>query len=128
MINEFSNQSLAMGKAYADTIAKAQSLTMESMERIAALQMQTFENRMAAAMQFWSDAAEVRDIEGAKAIWPKTVALTKENAEKAYSTSQDVIGVSVKTGEALGELVKESLDAAATNGTKPAANKTSKSA
>lgn len=128
MINQFSNQSLAMGKAYADTIAKAQSLTMESFERIAALQMQTFENRMAAAMQFWSEAAEVRDLEGAKAFWPKTVELTKDNAEKIYSTSQDVLGVSVKTGEALGELAKESLDAAAANVTKPAASKTGKSA
>lgn len=127
MINQFSNQSLAMGKAYADTIAKAQSLTMESFERIAALQMQTFENRMAAAMQFWSEAAEVRDLEGAKAIWPKTVELTKQNAEKIYATSQDVLGVSVKTGEALGELAKESLDAASANVTQPAANKAGKS-
>lgn len=115
MFNQFSNQSLAMGKSYADTLAKAQSLTMESFERIAALQLQTFENRMAAAMQFWSDAAEVRDIEGVKSIWPKTVALTKDNAEKIYSTSQDVLGVGVKTTEALGALVKESLDATVTN-------------
>lgn len=127
MINQFSNQSLAMGKAYADTIAKAQSLTMESFERIAALQMQTFENRMAAAMQFWSEAAEVRDLEGAKAIWPKTVELTKQNAEKIYATSQDVLGVSVKTGEALGELAKESLDAASANVTQPATSKVGKS-
>ena len=102
MFEQINAQSLSLGKSYADAFVKAQTVALESFERITDLQIKTLEDRVNAAVQFWSEAAEVRDFEGARAFWPKGVQLAKENAEKMYSTSQEIFGVTMKTTDALG--------------------------
>lgn len=111
MYEQFNSQFMALGKNFADATMKAQGLALESFERIAGLQLKAIENRLTATTAFWSEASEVRDFDGAKAIWPKGVQLAKESAEKAYSTSQEVLGVTMKTNQALGSLIKGSMDA-----------------
>lgn len=111
MYEQFNSQFMALGKNFADATMKAQGLALESFERIAGLQLKAIENRLTATTAFWSEASEVRDFDGAKAIWPKGIQLAKESAEKAYSTSQEVLGVTLKTNEALGGLIKGSLEA-----------------
>ncbi len=111
MYEQFNTQLLALGKNFADATVKAQGLTLEGFERIADLQIKSIESQVSAANAFWSEAAEVRDFDGAKAFWPKGVQLARQSAEKLYSTSQEVIGVTLKTNEALGNLIKGSLDA-----------------
>ncbi|MGA8279104.1 MAG: phasin family protein [Rhodanobacteraceae bacterium] len=118
MFDQINSQALAFSKSYTDTFAKMQSLTMEGFERIAALQMKALENRMNATVEFCSEASEVRDFEGARAIWPKGFQLAKENAETLYATGQEVVGVTLKTNEALGELVKGSIESANDNVTR----------
>ena len=110
MFEQINTQSLALGKSYADAFVKAQGLALSSFERITELNLKTFEDRVKASVDFWSEAAEVRDFEGAKAIWPKGVQLAKESAEKLYATSQEVFGVSLKTSEAIGSLAKGSFE------------------
>ena len=110
MFEQINSQSLALGKSYADTFVKAQGLALAGFERITELNLKTFEERIKASVEFWSEAAEVRDLEGAKAIWPKGVQLAKESAEKFYANSQEVLGVSVKTSEAIGALAKGSFE------------------
>jgi Zn-dependent M32 family carboxypeptidase len=110
MFEQINAQSLALGKSYADAFVKAQSVALESFERITDLQIRTLEERVNAAVQFWSEATEVRDFEAARAFWPKGVQLAKENAEKMYATGQEVFGVTLKTGEALGQLAKGSFE------------------
>jgi len=110
MFEQINSQSLALGKSYADAFVKAQSLALESFERITDLQIKTMEDRVNAAVQFWSEAAEVRDFDAARAFWPKGVQLAKENAEKLYATSQEVFGVTLKTSEALGAIAKGSFE------------------
>jgi phasin family protein len=118
MYEQFNSQVLALGKSFADTAFKAHSLAVEGFERITDLQLKTLENRVSAAVEFWSEAAEVRDFDGLKAIWPKSANLIKESTEKFYANGQEVFGVSLKTAEALGQLVKGSVDAANENFTK----------
>jgi phasin family protein len=110
MFEQINAQSLALGKSYADSFVKAQSLALEGFERITDLQIKTLEDRVNAAVQFWSEATDVRDFEAARAFWPKGVQLAKENAEKLYATSQEVFGVALKTTEALGQLAKGSFE------------------
>jgi phasin family protein len=110
MFEQMNTQSLALGKSYVDAFAKAQAVAMEGFERITDLQIKTLEDRVNAAVQFWSEAAEVRDFEGARAFWPKGVQLAKENAEKLYATSQEIFGVTLKTTEAVGALAKGSFE------------------
>lgn len=110
MFDQINTQSLNLGKSYADTFIKAQGLAIESFERIAALNLKTFEDRVKASVDFWSEAAEVRDFDGVKAIWPKGVQLAKESAEKLYANGQEVLGIQLKTSEAIGSLAKGSFE------------------
>lgn len=110
MFEQINNPSLALGKGYADTFVKAQGLALAGLERITELNMKAFEAHMKASVEFMSEAVEVRDFEGVKAIWPKGVQLAKESAEKLYANGQEVAGVSAKTSEAIGSLAKGSFE------------------
>ncbi|MBS0556171.1 MAG: phasin family protein [Proteobacteria bacterium] len=118
MYEQINSQVMALSKSFADNAFKAQSLAAEGMERIANLQLKTLENRVAATVEFWSEAAEVRDFDGIKAIWPKSVNLVKESTEKFYANGQEIFGLTLKTTEALGQLAKGSFEAANDNFTK----------
>jgi phasin family protein len=110
MFEQITSQNAALGKSYADTFVKAQGLALAGFERITELNLKAFEDRMKASVEFWTEAAEVRDFDGLKAISEKGVQLAKESAEKLYANSQEVFGVSLKTSEALGSLAKGSLE------------------
>jgi phasin family protein len=112
MYDQLNTQALAFSKSLADTAFKANSLAVEGFERITALQLKAIENRVAATVEFWSEAAEVRDFDGLKTIWPKGVNLVKETTEKFYANGQEVFSVAVKTSEALGQLAKGSIESA----------------
>jgi phasin family protein len=110
MYEQMNSQALAFSKTLADTMFKANSLAVEGFERITSLQLKTLENRLAATVEFWSEAAEVRDFDGLKTIWPKGVSLAKETTEKLYANGQEVFSLAVKTSEALGQLAKGSIE------------------
>lgn len=110
MFEQINNQSMALGKSYADAFTQAQSLAMAGFERITELNLKTFEDRLKASVDFWSEVAEIRDMETAKTVFPKGVQLAKDSAEKIYANSQEVFGVSMKTSEAIGSLAKGSFE------------------
>ncbi|MEZ5519989.1 MAG: phasin family protein [Dokdonella sp.] len=111
MYEQMNSQFLSLGKNFADAAVKAQSVALASFEKIADLQLKAVENHVNASSAFLSEASEVRDFDGAKAIWPKGIQLAKESAEKLYSTNQEVLGLTLKTNEALGNLIKGSFEA-----------------
>ena len=110
MFEQINTQTLSLGKSYADAFVKAQGLALAGFERITELNLKTFEERVKASVEFWTEAAEVRDIEAAKAISAKGLQLAKESAEKPYANGQEVFGVSLKTSEAIGSLAKSSFE------------------
>ena len=118
MYEQINTQILAMSKSFADNAFKAHSVAVEGLERIADLQLKALEKNVSATVEFWSEAAEVRDFDGFKTIWPKSVNLVKETTEKLYANNQEILNVTVKTSEALGQLAKGSFEAANENFTK----------
>ena len=126
MYEQINSQVLALSKSFADTAFKAHSLAVEGFERITDLQLKTLENRVSAAVEFWSEAAEVRDFDALKSFWPKGVNLVKETTEKFYANGQEVFGVTLKTSEALGQLAKGSFENANDSFTKQVAAVTKK--
>ena len=112
MYEQMNSQALTFSKSFADTAFKANSLAVEGFERITSLQLKALEARVAATVEFWSEAAEVRDFDGFKSIWPKGINLVKETTEKLYANGQEVLNVAVKTSEALGQLAKGSIESA----------------
>jgi hypothetical protein len=45
-------------------------------------------------------------------VWPKGLQIARENAERAVSTGQEVIGRTLKTNEAIGQIAKGQFEAA----------------
>jgi phasin family protein len=121
MFEQFdSKQVVSMTKRFSDTAFKAHGLAVGSFERAVELQLKAFENRVNATVEFFAEAADVRDMDTARALFPKSVALVKDGAEKAYATSQELVGLSVKTVEAIGTLVKGQIESANDSVVKPA--------
>lgn len=112
MYEQINTQALALSKSFADAAFRAHTLAVEGFERVTSLQLKALESRVAATVDFLSEASEVRDFDGLKTIWPKSVNLVKETAEKMYANGQEVFGVTVKTSEALSQLAKGSFEVA----------------
>jgi len=121
MIEQFNTkQFMAFGKQMTDTAFKAHSLAIAGFERTVELQLKHLEQSVNAAVEFMNDAVEARDMDGARALLPKTVAMLKDSAEKTYATSQELMGLSVKTSEAIGAVMKSSFEVANESIAKPA--------
>lgn len=112
MYEQASNQFLALSKQAAETFIKANAIAVEGFEKLIDIQLKTIEDRVKVATDLIGQAGEVRDLDGARAAFPKSVSLVKDSAEKFYATSQEVAGVLTKTGEAFGQLFKGTVEAA----------------
>lgn len=110
-------------KQLAESALKAQALALKNFEQVANLQLKTVETRVNATFAFLGEAAEVRDFDGVKAIWPKGVALVKESGEEFYALGQETLTRTVKTNEAIGDLVKAQVETAKEGLTKAPAAK-----
>ncbi len=111
-----SKQFIAFSKQFSDAAFKAQGLAIAGLERVVDVQLKTFENRLNATVEFLTDASEVRDLEAARSLFPKSVQLAKDNAEKMYAVSQELVGISVKTTEAIGDVVRGQYEQVAKTG------------
>ena len=112
MYDQVNQQLLALTKQAAETFIKANAIAVDSFEKLVDIQIKTAEERIKATAELFGQASEVRDLDAAKNVWPKSVSLAKDFAEKLYAVGQEVAGVIVKTSEALGQLYKGSFEAA----------------
>ena len=120
MFEQFNQPFVSYSKQFADSALKAQQLALGNFEELAKLQLKAVESRVNAAFEFLGEAAEVRDFDGVKAIWPKGFNLAKESGEELFALSQEVMTRNVKTGEAISQLVKSQVEAANETVTKAA--------
>lgn len=118
-------QFIAYGKQFSDAAFKAHGLAIAGFERAVDVQLKTLENRFNAAVDFWTGASEVRDLESAKTLFPKSVQIARDNAETLYAASQELVGITVKTTEAIGDVVRGQYEQVAKTAA-PAAKKTRK--
>ena len=68
--------------------------------------------RVAGYTAYFTELSEIRDVEAYKTVLPKGLQVAKENAERAAAAGQEVIGLTLKTNEALGQLAKSQFEAA----------------
>jgi hypothetical protein len=124
MIEQFNTQQfVALGKQFTDSAFKAHGLAIAGFERTVELQLKHLERQVNAAVEFFNEAVEARDADSARALFPKTVAMLKDTAEKNYAATQELMGLTVKTSEAIGDVFKSSFEAASAPAGKPAARK-----
>ena len=115
MFEQINSQFVSFTKQFAESAIKANTLALQNFEHAMGVQLKTFEAGMTSTVAFMGEAVEVRDLEGVKAIFPKGVQLVKQSSEQFYNAGQEVLGQSLKTGEAIGQLYKAQFDAANDN-------------
>jgi len=111
-MNQINEQFAAATRQFAEAAAQANRLALANAQDVFGLQLATLEKNAAATFAFLGELADVRDADGLKAVLPKGVQVARENIERAVSTGQEVIGRSVKAGEAIGQIAKGQFEAA----------------
>lgn len=111
-MNQINEQFAAATRQFAEAAAQANRLALANAQDVFGLQLATLEKNAAATFAFLGELADVRDADGLKAVLPKGVQVARENIECAVSTGQEVIGRSVKAGEAIGQIAKGQFEAA----------------
>ena len=112
MYQQFNDQFTQSTRQFADTSAQVGRLALENTEAVFGLQLATFSENMNAAFAFWSELAEVRDMDALKAVLPKGVQIARENVERSIGTGQEVFGRTVKTNEAIAQIAKGQFETA----------------
>ncbi len=113
MYQQFNDQFTQSTRQFADTSAQVGRLALENTEAVFGLQFAAFEESVNATFAFWGELAEVRDLDGLKAVWPKGVQIARENVERTIGTGQEVIGRTVKTNEAIAQIAKGQFETVA---------------
>lgn len=88
MSNQFTLPFASVARQFAQSALKANTLAFEGFERIVSLQLKSAEAGLKSSVAFLSEATDVTDLENAKEIWPKSVALVKNSSEQLYSTAR----------------------------------------
>jgi hypothetical protein len=114
-MTQFNEQFSTFTHQFAAAASRANRLALESAETVFGVQLKTFEKNVDATTAFFGELAEVNDVESYKTLWPKGLQVAKDNAERLVAASQEVFGLSLKTGEAFGQLVKTQFETATEN-------------
>ena len=109
---QINEQFAAASRQFVDTASQVNRLALDNAEQVFGLQLAALEKNVNAAFAFWGELAEVRDVDGFKTLLPKGVQVARENVERAISTSQEVIGRTLKTNEAIGQIAKGRFESA----------------
>jgi hypothetical protein len=104
--SQINEQFASTSRQLADTAAQVNRLALDNAGQVFGLQMAAFEQNVNAAFAFWGELAQTRDLDGLKDLWPKGVQVARENVERSISTSQDVLGRTLKANEAIGQIAK----------------------
>ncbi|HRN62003.1 MAG TPA: phasin family protein [Luteimonas sp.] len=112
MNTQYNDQFAAATRQFADTAARINQLTLSNAQKAFGLQLATLEENAEAAFSFFGEAAEVRDFDGLKTLFPKGVQVARESVERNLSVGQEVFGATVKTNEAIAEIAKSQLESA----------------
>lgn len=101
--NDFSSYT----QQFAAVANRANRLALENAESVFGVQLRTFERNTTAAAGFFGELAQAGAQADLQALLPKGMQLARDNMERMASANQEVLGLSLKTGEALGALVRQ---------------------
>ena len=112
MYAQLQQQTMSLGKQFAEQSYKAQLTALRGLAEIQGLQVKALEAQVKANLAFVADSLEAREIEDVSALWPKGMDFARNSAEAAYEAGQQALGVAQKTAEQLGELARNGVKAA----------------
>lgn len=111
-MNEINEQFANATRQFADAAVQANRLALANAQEIFGLQLAAIEKNASATFAFFGELAEVRDADGLKAVLPKGMQVARENAERTVSTGQEVLGRTLKSNEAIGQIAKGQFEVA----------------
>ncbi len=111
-MNQINEQFTATTRQFADNAAEVNQLALANAQEVFGMQLAAIEQNATAAFAFFGELANVRDADGLKAVWPKGIQVARENVERSISTSQEVLGQTMKTNEAISQVAKGQFEAA----------------
>jgi hypothetical protein len=120
-MNQQFTQAFSYAKQFSDNAFKAQALALKGFEAVADLQFKTFEKQARSSAGFLAEAMEVRDVDSFRSLWEKGASLSRDSAEQAVATGQEIFAVTQKTVESLGAILQEQQAVATDAVTAPAA-------
>lgn len=97
---------------FANTAARINRLALENAESVLGVQLKTIEKNLNATNAYINEVAEARDFNAYQNLWSKAVQVARDNTERLASAGQEVLGLTLKTSEALGELTKRQFETA----------------
>ena len=112
MFEQMSQQMLSMSKQFAETVVKANTVTVDHFEKLVEIQLKSFENNSAAMADLVEHVSAVKSAEDFRAMMPKSVGMMKVQAEKSVALGQEVGALVGKTTETLTSLVKGQFETA----------------
>jgi hypothetical protein len=110
--NQFNDQFASASRQFADTAGQVSRLALGNAEQVFGVQLAAIEQNVNATFAFWGQLAETRDVDGLKTLWPQGLQVARENVERAINAGQDVIGRTLKTNEAIGQIAKGQFERA----------------
>ena len=109
----YNEQFAAATRQFADAAAQVNKLALSNAQAVFGLQVAALEDRVSATFAFLNEAAQVRDFDAAKALWPKGIQVARENVERAVTTGQEVLGRTLKTHESIADVAKAQFESGA---------------
>ena len=110
--NQFNDQFASASRQFADTAGQVSRLALGNAEQVFGVQLAAIEQSVNATFAFWGQLAEARDVDGLKTLWPQGLQVARENVQRTISAGQDVLGRTLKTNEAIGQIAKGQFERA----------------
>ena len=104
--NDFSSYTQQLAAA-ANRANRANRLALENAESVFGVQLRAFERNSSAAAGFFGELSQAGAQADLQALLPKGMQLARDSMERLASANQEVLGLSLKTSEALGALVRQ---------------------
>ncbi len=91
---------------------RANRLALENAESAFGVQLRTFERNATATAGFLGELAQPGPQDDLQSLLPKGLQVAQENLQRLASAGQEIVGLGLKTGQALGELARQPFDGA----------------
>jgi hypothetical protein len=108
---------------FAALATRANQLALENAESAFGLQLQVLERNVSATTGLLGEFADARNLDSFQALWPKGLQLARDNFERVASAQDEVVGMSLKASEVIGDLARQRFE----QGSEPAQAKPGKS-
>lgn len=112
MSAQFNDSFSTFTHQFAAAASRANRLALENAESVFGVQLRVFEKNIDATTAFLDEVAGTRDLDSYKTLWPKGLQVAKDNTERLVAASQEVFGLTLKAGEAFGQLAKSQIESA----------------